>query len=171
MRNFAITVLFITGLAGSSFATTFDYSSKGSVALGTATLTGTKSAGNAVTLTSRLIAINSTAATGTATLTTGTLVSTGDPGASDFIGGTLTILSGSTTLFQGTFSNGALKIMGANSFRIIGSLANGAAFATQIDTHGDVTGNTLVTPEPPTLATLATGLIALAALCKRKLRG
>lgn len=170
MKYVAVTLVFLTGLASSAFATTVDYSTKGSVAGGSATVSGSASGGSTVMLTSQLVGINSAAATGTVTLTTGTLVSTSNSGVFDFTGGTLTIASGSTTLFQGTFSSGTLAITGTNSFTISGTLANGAAFATSTNAHGDVTGNILTTPEPPTLAMLASGLIALAGLCKRRLR-
>lgn len=170
MKYVAVTLVFLTCLATSAFATTIDYSIKGSIAGGSATVSGSESAGSTVTLTSQLIAINSVAATGTVTLTTGTLMPTSSSGVFDFTGGTLTIANGSTTLFQGTFSSGTLTITGTNSFTLSGTLANGAAFATSTNAHGDVTGNILATPEPPTLAMLASGLIALAGLCKRRLR-
>ncbi len=170
MKYVAVTIVFLAGLATAAFATTTDYSSQGSVAAGTATIAGSESAGSAVALTSRLVAINSVVAAGKVALTTGALIPTSNSGVFDFTGGTLTIVRDRTILFRGTFSSGTLTITGTKSFTIHGTFANGAEFATSTDAHGDVTGNILATPEPPTLVMLASGLIALAGLCRRRLR-
>jgi hypothetical protein len=156
-----------------SLATSIDYASKGSVGAGTATFKGDAKVGSSVVLTSPLIDINSVSATGTVTLATGTLAATSNPNVFDFTGGSITILSSGNTLFHGAFSSGTITLLSALSFSFSGMLNNGAAFTTQIDKHGDVQGDTIVTPELGTLGLMTTGigLIGLAGIARRKQRG
>jgi hypothetical protein len=151
-------------------ATSVDFTSKGSIGAGTATLTGSASAGSSITLTSPLIDINSVSATGTVTVATGALVATSNPNVFDFAGGTITVMSGGSSLFHSTFSSGSVTVLGALSFIISGKLNNGAAFTTQMDKHGDVQGDTLVTPEPSTLGlgVIGTGMIGLATVVRKR---
>jgi hypothetical protein len=88
----------------------------------------------------------------------------------DFVGGSITVMSGGTSLFHSTFSSGSITLTGTLSFTISGTLNNGAAFTTQIDKHGDVQGNTLVTPEPSTLSLglIGTGMIGIAAVVRKR---
>lgn len=168
--------LFLLGWAVLSFATlslatTFDYANKGSIGAGTATLTGSAQAGDNFTLTSPLISANSLNATGTVTITTGTLMSTSNSGVFDFTGGSITVQSGGNTLFHGTFSSATVTVISPSTFSISGKLNNGTVLLTEIDKHGDVSGNTwVVTPEPGTLPLLGTGvgLIGIATLVRRR---
>jgi hypothetical protein len=170
MRLFALGCL-ILALPAVSLGTSFDYSSKGSIGAGTATLQGSLRAGGGLTLTVPLVAVNSLIATGTVVTRTGTLTATGNRDVFNFLGGSITIQSGGNTLFQGTFSSGTVTTLGASIFRITGKLEDGALI-TLTDRHGDVEGDTFTTPEPGTLGLIATGtgLIAIAGLVRRRKR-
>lgn len=54
-------------------------------------------------------------------------------------------MSGTATLFQGTFTSGTVTNLGKNYFHINAG-SSGFAF-TLNDRHGDVTTNTIVTPD------------------------
>jgi hypothetical protein len=162
----------ILALPTVSLATSVDYASKGSIGAGTATLKGNATVGGSLTLTSPLIDINSVFATGTVTLATGTLAATSNPNVFDFAGGSIMVVSSGNTLFHGAFSSGTVTLLGGSVFTISGALNNGAAFTSQMDKHGDVQGDTIVTPEPGTFGLIATGtgLIGLAGIARRKKR-
>ena len=171
MKKVVLLALLALVLPTVALANTLNVVDGGSIGLGTATLTGTATAGGSMTLTAPLISINSVSTPGTLTLVTGTLSATGNPNVFDFTGGTLTLTSGSSTLFTGAFSSGTVTVTGGNIFTINGTLANGLGFTTQIDKHGDVSGTALITPEPGTLGLLGTGLVGLAGIVRRKMRG
>lgn len=158
----------VLGLSTISSATSIDYFSKGSTGAGTATLTGSTRAGGIVGLTVPLMSINSLSATGTVIAQTGTLTATNTANVFDFGSGTVAIQSGGNTLFRSTFSSGTLTILGPAYFSISGKLSDGAVF-TLTDKHGDVEGDTVVTPEPDTVRLLATGLglVGVAAFIRR----
>lgn len=171
MKKVVLLALLALALPTVALANTLNVVDGGSIALGTATLTGTASAGGSMTLTAPLMSINSVATPGTLTLVTGTLTATGSSNVFDFTGGTLTLQSGSSTLFTGAFSSGTVTVTGGSTFTITGTLANGLGFTTQVDKHGDVSGTALITPEPGTLGLLGTGLVGLAGIVRRKMRG
>lgn len=173
MKKVVLLAILALALSTVASATTYNIIDGGSVALGVASQSGTTTAGSSITLSAPLLSLNGSASTGSLSLTTGTLTATGSSTVFDFTGGTLTLVAGGSTLFQGSFSSGTVTINGLNAFTIVGTLANGSGFITQIDTHGDVTGRgtVVVTPEPGTLGLLGTGLIGLAGIVRRKLRG
>ena len=158
MRRLFLLGSLILILPAVSLATSVDYASKGSIGAGTATLTGDAKTGGTLILTSPLIDINSVSATGRVTLATGTLAATSNPKVLHFAGGSITVLSSGNTLFHGAFSSGTVTLLSASSFSFSGSLSNGTAFTAQSDEHGDVQGDTIVTPEPGTLGLMATGI-------------
>lgn len=159
----------VLGLATLGQATSFDYANKGSIGAGTATLSGSAQAGGSLTLSSPLVSTNSLGATGTVIIQTGTLVATSNPNIFDFTGGSLTVESGGSTLFHGTFSSAILTLMGNSTFSISGKLDNGTVLLTEMDKGGDVTGNAWSTPEPGTMSLLGTGvgLIGIAVFVRR----
>jgi len=71
-----------------------------------------------------------------------------------FTGGTVSVISGVT------FVNASLGTGGGSTQISMG-----------IGRTGTVSGDTIVTPEPSTLGLLGTGLIGLAGIVRRKMRG
>jgi hypothetical protein len=169
MRRVALLALLALALPTAALASSItDYSNGGSVAAGTATISG--SATTSLTFGSTLTGINTTFGNlGWVTVTTGAIQSNGS-----FNGGTITITAtGGATLFQGTFTSGTVSTVG--TFTFINAVVGGVAGTSQIGINinsatGAVSGNTFVTPEPGTLGLLGTGLVGLAGIIRRKVR-
>lgn len=167
MRKTVLAVLAaVAGFALPCVGSTVDYAGLGSIGVGTAVLTGGTWATSTITLTSPLIAVGGVSTKGTVMISTGTLMATSNASVFDFSGGTFTITSGAATLFRGMFSSGTVTILGKNYFKINAS-GDGFAF-TLTDRHGDVTTETIVTPELGTLTLLGTGLFGFGAAIRRK---
>jgi hypothetical protein len=173
MKKVVLLAILALALPTMAFATTYNIVDGGSVALGVATFSGSATVGGSISITAPLTTVNGSAATGSLGFTTGTLTATGSSNVFDFTGGSITLTVGGSTLFTGTFSSGTVTVNGTNAYTIAGTLSNGAGFITTIDTHGDVSGRgtVVVTPEPGTLGLLGTGLIGIAGIVRRKLRG
>ena len=169
MRRVVLLAVLALALPTAALANIIDYSNRGSAALNTATITGSASAGKTLTMSSELIGIGNTLGSlGTVTVTTGVLV--GGNGSFTFTGGTITIVSSTNvTLFSGTFTSGTVMVV--NGFTNINYFVGGLAGGFQIAKGGVVSGDTIVTPEPGTLGLLGTGLIGLAGIVRRKIRG
>jgi hypothetical protein len=152
-----------------------DFAGYGTSAAGTATMTGTVTSGGSLDITTALTDVNGVATTGTISWNTGAL--TGSGSSFTYTGGTLNIMSGATTLFNGTFSStvpGTVTVTPV-SILISGALANGGGTETiTISKSGAFTVSAdigvVTTPEPGTLGLIGTGLIGLAGLARRKLR-
>lgn len=176
MRRVVLLAVLALALPTAAMADTFDFGNAGTLGT-TASMTGSATAGGTITLSSVLTSIDdngvlTTGTLGTVTVTTGTLVATGTNTFS-FTGGSISVWSSSSNsfLFQGSFSGtvtvgagGALQITYAlNGTPVVGGF--------QVTAAGVVSGDTIVTPEPGTLGLLGTGLVGLAGLVRRKLRG
>jgi len=173
MRRVILLALLALALPTAALAGSIDYANGGFLSNGTATVGGSATVGGTVSIGSQLTQINfvTLGTPGWVSVTTGTLSASGTAGLFDFTGGTITIKNGGgTSLFQGTFSSGTVQT-GLGGSVVVTGYVNGIAVTTQLSSAGAVSGNTIVTPEPGTLGLLGTGLVGLAGVVRRKLRG
>lgn len=166
MRRVILLALLAIALPTAALASsigTNDYTNYGTVLAGTASVSG--SATTSLTISSELTGINGTLGNlGTVTLTTGAI------SGGVFSGGTLTIVNNSSvTLFSGTLAGGTVTVVGGNTF--VAYNLGGIVGGFQLTNGNIVSGDTIVTPEPGTLGLLGTGLVGLAGIVRRKLRG
>lgn len=164
MKKVVLLALLALALPTVALADSFDYGNVGG------TISGSNSAG--WTITSTLTTIQDIT---TNTLTTGTLgtvvFQTGTVTGGTFSSGSITITAtGGSVLFSGTFSGGTITTVGGVTF-INANLACSGCGSVQIVASGGISGDTIVTPEPGTLGLLGTGLVGLAGIVRRKLRG
>ena len=175
MRRVILLAVLALALPTAALANTVDYQNYGTFAAGTASVAGSATAGNTLTLNSALVGINATQGSlGQVSVSTGTLVSVGG-GNFTFTGGSISIWNTSSqSLFHGTFTTGTVSVV--NGFTTIQGFVGGVAGTVQIGINlngrtGVVSGDTIVTPEPGTLGLLGTGLVGLAGVIRRKVRG
>lgn len=178
MRRVVLLAVLALALPVAALADTFDYANLGTVSGGTAFISGT--ATTSLSLTSSLTGILDTTTNvnvcgnGSGTACNGWVsVTTGAISGGSFTGGTLTITNNGKTLFSGTFSG---TVMVSGGFTIVSGTVGGVAGSTQItfklgNPAASISGDTIVTPEPGTLGLLGTGLVGLAGIVRRKLRG
>jgi len=180
MRRVVLLALLTLALPTVALATTIDYSS--ATPPGNLTCSGScssPSAGSTLTLDYTGLSIN-----GSAQSTGGGIVFDLTVGAGGSIAGsTVTVTNASdTVVFTGTFSSGTLTVLAPGEFGIVGNVS-GITTAGFFSTGscpsagegafcgvGSADVN-VVTPEPGTLGLLGTGLVGLAGMVRRKLRG
>jgi len=172
MRRVVLLALLALALPTVALATStsLDFGFGGNLGVnGVSQSTSTPAGGGSYSITSQLLLVNTAAATGTVTISTGTLSGNCATGCT-FTNGTIDV-DGSAD-FNGTFSgtltaaNGLIDIKANRGTDVV----DGFVFTVN-EANGTVSGDFAVTPEPGTLSLLGTGLVGLAGMVRRKLRG
>lgn len=167
MRRVVLLAVLALALPTAALADSVDYGNTGG------TMTGSAATGFTVTSTITTIddltttTFSSGANLGSVVLTTGAV----SGGA--FTGGTITITVGATVVYSSALAGGTVSTSnGITTINANLSCFSCGSFQQVIAASGVVTsGDTFVTPEPGTLGLLGTGLVGLAGMVRRKLRG
>lgn len=182
MKKVVLLALLALALPIAASANSFDYA--GLAGLGgapPATVTGSVSGGGAVSVTLYSLSVNGSAfAAGKITISLNLGSTSCGAGCFNIASGTVQIWNASKTLlFSGTFSSGSATQVGSGAvgtvINIQGITTGGTTIAGVFNQGGKAgwggSSDTFVTPEPGTLGLLGTGLVGLAGIVRRKLRG
>jgi PEP-CTERM motif-containing protein len=176
MRRVVLLALLALALPTAALASTVDY--VGQAAQGVspaATVVGSVAANGSLSVTFHSLSVNGGAFTsGTVAISVSLNSSSCGTGCFNISGGTVQIWNSSNALlFSGTFSTGTAQQVG-NSITIAGVTTGGNTIAGVFNLGSAGwfgSSDTFVTPEPGTLGLLGTGLVGLAGLVRRRLRG
>ena len=173
MRKVVLLAVLALALPTAALANTVDYAGFGDSAQGTASVSGSVAANSTFTLTLGTVSVSGGAFQSGSVVIATTLGGSCGTGCFSITGGSVTISAGGNTLFSGSFSSGTVTVSGS-IVNIQGFTTGGSTVATVITLgRGQIIGSsdTIVTPEPGTIGLLGTGLIGLAGIVRRKLRG
>jgi hypothetical protein len=181
MKKVVLLALLALALPIAASANTFDYAGVAGVGgAPAATVNGSVTNNGSVSITLYSLSVNGGSfAAGTISISVNLGSTSCGPGCLNITSGTVKIWNASSTLlFSGNFSSG--------SATQVGNGAQGTVINLQGITTGGTTiagvfnlgragwggsSDTFVTPEPGTLGLLGTGLVGLAGIVRRKLRG
>lgn len=163
MKGLLAIGMFVLAFPAAVLANTLDLSNSGNIG-STATTSGPLTAGQPFWVTNQLIL-----GVGTVTVTTKDLVPVAS-GEFFFAGGTVDVLNNASQLiFQGTFGSGIVSDIDGIILLSSTPGANGISVQLVITASGFVKGDVMVAPEPGTAGLLASGLVGLARIMRRKL--
>lgn len=177
MRRVLLLAVLALALPMTAMASSIDYA--GFATTTPASLTGGVTNNGSLVLTFHQLSVNGGASgpgTIVISLTLGAASSCG-PGCltAPIASGTVQVWNGGgTLLFTGTFSGGTASESGGTNLTLAGFTTGGNTVAgvLKLGRSGWFgSSDTIVTPEPGTLGLLGTGLIGMAGLVRRKLRG